>query len=90
MPSLKEAPYTHLATIKPHLRAAHQATSHTYHARIKPQLHWGGPLILTFLGLVWLLHGYGLLPQLLQVPWLGGVLVGIGLLRLVMYFIGYY
>ncbi|MBI2574857.1 hypothetical protein HYV82_03155 [Candidatus Woesearchaeota archaeon] len=54
------------------------------------ELHWAGPVILTTLGLIWLLHGYGLLPSPLNVPWLGAVLLVLGLVRLGMYFMGHY
>ena len=58
--------------------------------RTNHELHWAGPVILTLLGLTWLLHGYGLLPKPLNVPWLGSVLLVLGLVRLGMYFLGHY
>ena len=58
--------------------------------RTRHELHWAGPVILTTLGFIWLLHGYKLLPAFMNVPWLGGILMTLGLLRLGMYFLGYY
>ncbi len=58
--------------------------------RTNHELHWAGPLILMSLGLIWLLHGYGFLPKIISVPWLGGVLFLLGLARLLMYTFGYH
>ena len=58
--------------------------------RTNHELHWAGPVILTMLGLVWLLHGYGILPAPFDAPWLGAVLLLLGLARLGMYFLGHY
>lgn len=58
--------------------------------RTNHELHWAGPVILTTLGFIWLLHGYGLLPAPFNVPWLGAVLLILGLARLGMYFMGHY
>ena len=67
-----------------------ESMQEAYQTLVKPRLNWGGPLILTMLGLVWLLHGYHLLPAFMDVPWLGGILMALGLLRFGMYFLGYY
>ncbi len=57
---------------------------------IKSKLHLGGPLILVGLGLIWTLQGFGMLPGFLDVKWLGLVLLSLGLLRVAMFFRGYY
>lgn len=56
----------------------------------KEKLNIFGPLTLTALGVIWTLQGFNLLPGFLNVPWLGIILLGLGLSRIVMYFMGYY
>ncbi|MBI2084555.1 MAG: hypothetical protein HYT70_03015 [Candidatus Aenigmarchaeota archaeon] len=58
--------------------------------RTNHELKWAGPIILMSMGFIWLLHGYGLLPGPLNVPWLGGILLALGFTRLVMYALGHY
>lgn len=56
----------------------------------KEKLDIMGPLALAALGILWLMQGFGMLPSFLDVPWLGAILIGLGLSRVVMYFMGYY
>ncbi len=56
----------------------------------KEKLSWAGPLVLVFFGVLWTLQGFKLLPEFLDVQWLGLVLVVLGLSRFAMYFWGYY
>ncbi len=59
-------------------------------AFVRSKLHLGGPLLLVLLGILWTLQGFGALPGFLDAKWLGLILLSLGLLRVFMYFRGYY
>ncbi len=70
-------------------KMAKQSKSSSW-GKINGRLHWGGPVVLTALGVVWTLQGFHMLPAFLDVPWLGLILLSLGLVRIGMYFRGFY